>query len=191
MMAASHPPALDPRIRRTRQALQRALEALLPRSEFEQLSVQDIATEAGVNRATFYDHYPDKFALLECMVAGRFEELLAARAVKFDGNCPQALRAIVLAVCDYLAGLPPRSCQRQRHLEPHLESAVIAVVRTMMLSGLRRHPPAGNASPEMIATMASWAIFGGAREWMRTPKRCRAERIVETIFARVAPMLAA
>ncbi len=82
-MAASVEEAIgqvvDPRIRRTRLALQQALERLLETREFEKISVQDVAEGAGVNRATFYDHYADKFALLECMVGTRFHEMLEAR----------------------------------------------------------------------------------------------------------------
>ena len=59
---------LDPRVRRTRQLLQEALRKLLKIKEFDKISVQDISDAATVNRATFYDHYDDKFGLLECMV---------------------------------------------------------------------------------------------------------------------------
>src|SRR3984885_7460108 len=95
---------IDPRIRRTRQLLHHALEKLLKEKDFEKISVQDIADTATVNRVTFYDHFPDKFALLECVVGSRFNELLAKREVKFDGTCSSALTGIVLAVGDYLAG---------------------------------------------------------------------------------------
>src|SRR3982074_986476 len=95
---------VDPRIRRTRQLLHQALTKLLKEKNFDNISVQDIADAATVNRVTFYDHYPDKHALLECVVASRFNELLAKRNVKFAGNCSSALSGIVLAVCDYLAG---------------------------------------------------------------------------------------
>ena len=54
---------VDPRIRRTRQLLQQALAKLLETKEFEKISVQDITEAATLNRATFYDHYGDKFAL--------------------------------------------------------------------------------------------------------------------------------
>src|SRR6202022_4358015 len=91
---------LDPRIRRTRHLLQQALEKLMETKEFDKISVQVIADAATVNRATFYDHYADKFALLECMVGSRFHELLAEREVRFDATCASALKAIVLAVCD-------------------------------------------------------------------------------------------
>src|SRR5882757_9923810 len=112
---------LDPRIRRTRHLLQQALEKLLLKKDFGEISVQDIAEAATVNRVTFYDHYTDKFALLECVVASRFNELLAERDVKFDGTCSSALTGIVLAVCDYLAGTPGIESDRQRLMEPHLE----------------------------------------------------------------------
>ncbi len=181
---------VDPRIRRTRQLLQQALEKLLETKEFEKISVQDIAEAATVNRATFYDHYPDKFALLECLVGSRFQNLLLERGVKFDGTCASALRAIVLGVCDYLARTPGMDCSRQRQMEPHMESAVIAVVRQMLLEGLKKHPPQGVVTSEMIATTTSWAIYGAAKEWVRTPVRCLSEEIVDTIVDLISPILA-
>jgi AcrR family transcriptional regulator len=180
---------LDPRIRRTRLLLQQALEKQLETQEFEKISVQDIADAATVNRATFYDHYSDKFALLECLVGTRFHELLERRGVRFDGGCSSALKAIVLGVCDYLAAIPGLECERQRQMEPHMESAVIAVVRRMLLGGLEKHPPAGGVSAEMMATTLSWAIFGAAKEWVRTPNRCSSEEIVETVVGLVGPMM--
>src|SRR5580692_2291696 len=93
----------DPRIRRTRQLLQEALQTLLRSSKFEDISVQDITEAATVNRATFYDHYTDKFALLDALAAGGFHKLLHEREVQFDGACPTAANSIIRATCDYLA----------------------------------------------------------------------------------------
>jgi AcrR family transcriptional regulator len=188
-MAESCQGVLDPRIRRTRLLLQEALGTLIETTEFEKISVQDIAEAATVNRATFYDHYPDKFALLECMVGTRFQELLVRRGVVFNAGCGNALKAMALGVCDYLAEMPGLACGRQRHMEPHLESAVIAVVRNMLLTGLREHPPETAVSPEMMATTVSCAMYGAAKEWVRTPNRVASEEIVETILGLVGPMM--
>ena len=187
-MAESPCKETDPRVRRTRQLLQKALETLLEAKAFETLSVQDITDAATLNRATFYDHYTDKFALLECMAASRFHDLLNARGVKFDGTCASALRAIVLGVCDYLAGLPALECERQRQLEPHLESAIIAVVRSMILQGLAPHASSGAVSPEMVAATLSWAIYGGAKEWVKTPKRPPSEKAADMVMTLIAPI---
>jgi AcrR family transcriptional regulator len=178
---------LDPRIRRTRLLLQQALGKLLETKEFDKISVQDIAEAATVNRATFYDHYTDKFALLECMVGTRFGELLAARSVRFDGGCSSALRAMIQGVCDYLVTAPGAECTRQL---PHMEAAVIAVVRNMLLKGLNLHPPAEGVSPEMLAATLSWAIYGAAKEWVRTPGRCSSDEVVEQVMGLVQPMFA-
>jgi AcrR family transcriptional regulator len=179
---------LDPRVRRTRDLLRSALCKLLKEKEFEKISIQDIADAASLNRATFYDHYDDKFALLECMVGARFNELLSKRCVRFDGQCDGALRAIVLGVCDYLQEALQTECERQRQMEPHLESAVVAVVRQMILEGLKLHPSQRSVSPEMVASTASWAIFGAAREWLRTPDRCSSDEIAGTVEKLVTPI---
>ena len=77
---------LDPRVRRTRKMLQDALAQLLKEKEFDKISIGDIAEASTLNRATFYGHYPDKFALLESLVATQFEELIAKRNICFlDG----------------------------------------------------------------------------------------------------------
>jgi AcrR family transcriptional regulator len=182
--------AIDPRILRTRQLLQHALASLLKEKEFENISVQDIAEAATVNRATFYDHYPDKFALLECTLGSRFHELLRERGIKFDSGCSMALKAMILGVCDFLAGTLRTGLERQGQMEPHMESAVIAVVRRMILDGLKHEPSANAISPEMIATTVSWAIYGAAKEWARTPNRCPSEEVVDTVMLLVSPMLA-
>ena len=187
----------DPRIRRTRQLLQQALAQLLRTRDFDKLSVQEITDAAGVNRATFYAHYPDKFALLECMVAGRFHALLDERGVVFDGTCSTAITGIILGVCDFLAQSltqnAPIDCPSASQLPPHMESAIVAVVRGMLLDGLNKHPPASlpppTASPELLAATASWAIYGAAREWVQTPNHPPSEEIAVTVQRLVAPIL--
>ena len=183
--------SVDPRIRRTRLLLQESLGKLLEQKEFDKISVQDIAEAATVNRATFYDHYPDKFALLECMVAGRFADLLAMRGVHFDGGCAAALRAMVLGVCDYLAATPRLECERQMQMEPHMEAAVIAVVRRMLLEGIEKHPPESGISAATLAATLSWAIYGAAKEWVRAPERCASEVMADQILGLLAPVFQA
>ena len=192
--AAEPPPAscepTDPRIRRTRELLQQSLSSLLETRDFERISVQDIAESATVNRATFYAHYPDKFALLECLVGSRFQALLAARNVVFDGTCSGALQGIVLGVCDYLAQTLNLPCSAtDRHLEPHLECAIVAVVRRMILGGMSRNPTPSPIPAPMLASTTSWAIYGAAKEWVHTPHRSPSEDIAPTIVALVLPLL--
>src|SRR6202043_485623 len=117
----------DPRILRSRRMLMDSLVRLLNKKEFEDISVQEIADEATLNRATFYLHYPDKNALLRAMTAERFRDLIARRGLSFT-NCDGALRAIALGVCDYLA--ETAGCPSQLATMP-LEGSIIPAVEAM------------------------------------------------------------
>jgi len=184
MSSTSEIAGLDPRIKRSRQLLQEALEKLLSEKDFEKISVQDIAETATLNRATFYDHYSDKFALLECLVAARFRDLLQRRHIQFDG-CEGAIKAMATGVCAYLSEMPFSS---QRHSGQPLETAIVAVVRGMILEGLKAHRPPKKAPLELMASTAAWAIYGAAKEWARTPNRVSVDRIASTIEAMISPI---
>jgi AcrR family transcriptional regulator len=171
----------DPRILRTRRMLMEALLKLLNRKEFDDISIQEIADEATLNRATFYLHYPDKNALLQAMTAARFRDLIARRGLSFS-DCDGALRAIALGVCDYLA--ETTGCPSQLTKMP-LEGSIIPVVESMFREGASRHPARPGVDPELVATTAAWAIFGAARRWYQTPNRIPAEEMAGKIEALV------
>jgi AcrR family transcriptional regulator len=181
----------DPRIRRTRQLLKEALSKLVQTKRFDEISVQDIAEAATVNRATFYDHYTDKYALLEATVAGGFHELLNSRSVQFNGTCPAAARTIILATCDYLTQAHANSevCNRQSAFEPLIDAAIAAAIRLVLARGLRRDYDTNPLATEMIASAASWAIYGAVKQWSTTPNHPPAEEIVPAILALVLPIL--
>jgi AcrR family transcriptional regulator len=182
----------DPRIRRTRQLLQGALQTLMQARSFDEISVQDITDTATVNRATFYDHYTDKFALLDAMVGGGFHKLLHERNVSFDGTCPSAASSIILATCDYLSLSHGDSspCTQQNVFEPLMESAMTAAIRRVLIKGLTKDSESID-SAEMLATTASWAIYGAVKQWFYTPDHVPAEEIVARILRLVMPILEA
>jgi AcrR family transcriptional regulator len=182
---------LDPRIRRTRQLLQDALRNLLEQKEFDKISVQDITEAATVNRATFYAHYEDKFALLGELIRVTFLDLLARRNANFDGGCSTAFQVIILAVCDYLSELQKSHSFNQHQFEPFVEATVIDQIRIVLLDGFQRHPVERNIPAEMIAATASWAIYGAVKQWINTVDRVSAEEFVAVAVELVRPIVMA
>jgi AcrR family transcriptional regulator len=182
----------DPRVRRTRQLLQGALRNLMQTKNIDEITVQDITDAATVNRATFYDHYTDKFALLDAMVASGFHMLLHERNVSFDGTCPSAAGAIILATCDYLTQThsDPAECTRHNAFEPLMEAAITTAIRRVLSNGMPKDSIA-TISPEIIATTASWAIYGAVKQWFYTHDRPPAEEIVPAILQLIVPILMA
>jgi AcrR family transcriptional regulator len=175
----------DPRILRSRRMLMDALAILLIKKEFEDISVQEIADEATLNRATFYLHYPDKNALLQAMTGVRFRDLIERRAITFT-DCHGALRSIALGVCDYLA--ESTGCPTQLARMP-LQISIIPVVEDMFKEGLALHGTAPGVDAALMATTAAWAVFGAARRWFQTPNRIPAEEMAAKIEITVSPVL--
>jgi AcrR family transcriptional regulator len=183
----------DPRQKRTRRLLQDALRNLLQEKVFEEILVQDITHVATVNRATFYDHYTDKFALFEAMVAGDFQELLKERNIRFDGTCSAAIEAVVLAVGDYLKTVHgnKKQCANQGSFGPLLDAAVTKAIRIVLLEGLSNRASRWGVPHDVLAATASSAIYGATREWFYGTKRHGNEQLVSFIGAVVRPMLEA
>jgi AcrR family transcriptional regulator len=175
----------DPRILRSRRMLMDSLAKLLIKKAFEDISIQEIADEATLNRATFYLHYPDKNALLQAMTESRFRDLIERRGITFT-DCNGALRAIALGVCDYLAETIGCPSQLARIA---LEGSIIPVVEDMFKEGLALHGIAPGVDAALLATTAAWAVFGAARRWLQTPNRIPAEEMSARIETMVSPVL--
>jgi AcrR family transcriptional regulator len=183
-LQSAAPDPTDPRILRSRRMLMEAMVRLLSRKEFNDISIQEIADEATLNRATFYLHYPDKNALLQAMTAERFQDLISRRGLSFS-DCDGALRAIGLGVCDYLAettGCPSQLAKLS------LEGSIIPVVENMFREGAAHNTMAPGVDPGLLATAAAWAIYGAARSWYQTPDRIPAEEMAAKIEAMVKPI---
>ena len=168
----------DPRIRRTREMLFKAFQELLAEKTFDQISVQDLAERSTLNRATFYDHFTDKFELLEAMIDTRFTTLIEARMTGTVGTCEAGLRQLILATCDFLAEVSSGCQKHQRQFEPFVESRVKAILCDVLLKGLKSRRA---KSPELKATMVSWAIAGAALQWSRE-KKVSADQLADAVL---------
>ena len=149
-----------------------ALGELLAEKSFDEISVRDIAVRSTVNRATFYDHFDDKFALLEAKITEQFRSQFQVRMAGTEGSCPIAQKQLVLTLCEFLSkGAEFQKLQRQ--FESLVEASVKSILREYMLNSiLKRGLPLAEA--KIRATLASWALYGSALEWSRETRHPRA-----------------
>jgi AcrR family transcriptional regulator len=181
----------DPRVRRTRELLQHALRQLLLEKPLDKILVQDITDAATLNRGTLYDHFVDKYALFNAMVANDFYALLVERNIRFDDTCPTGLAAIVLAVCDYLKRphLDPNGRNKASAFVPLMEAAVTSAIRDVLIGGMPQFEATFALPKNMVATMASWAIYGAVKEGFYAPNHQSADAIVPSIVNVVLPIM--
>ncbi|MCI0555608.1 MAG: TetR/AcrR family transcriptional regulator, partial [Anaerolineae bacterium] len=94
---------LDPRIKRTRSLIQQSFRELLSEKGFQSVSVQDITEKAGINRATFYAHFPDKYALLDHSMSERFRRELEKRTLNACYYSDENLKALIVMVAEFVS----------------------------------------------------------------------------------------
>lgn len=92
--------ATDARMVRTRAALRRALLALLERKHLDQITVRDIAAEAGIGYATFFRHHESKAELLAEVAK---EQIAALMSLAVPLLIAADTRGSCLALCKYVS----------------------------------------------------------------------------------------
>ena len=87
---------------RTDRDITNALLKVMEQKSLEKISVQDILDEAMINRSTFYQHFPDKYAILE-RLQEKYIAGLTDRIEELTGSGELDLDKINAALCGYLA----------------------------------------------------------------------------------------
>ncbi|MDO7907501.1 TetR/AcrR family transcriptional regulator [Paenibacillus sp. JX-17] len=66
---------MDRRAQRSQTAIKKAFIELMAERNFDQMTIQDISDRANVGRRTVYDHYMDKFDILNKLIEEHIHEL--------------------------------------------------------------------------------------------------------------------
>ncbi len=67
---------MDVRIQRTKNAIKEAFLDLKQKKPVEKITVTELTRQAGINKATFYLHYSDIYALSDEIEGGMIDEIL-------------------------------------------------------------------------------------------------------------------
>ncbi len=173
---------LDPRVKRTRGLILQAFEVLLAEKGFETISVQDVTDKAEINRATFYAHFPDKYALLDYSISQMFMSEIEKRTLNVCSYSPDNLRNLILAVCEFLGKLHTGCAQPHQQFESLVEGTIKKQIFELLSYWLRK----SNIPTELPATVATWAIYGLASHYSHMKKRPALEKFVDEAIPLVA-----
>jgi AcrR family transcriptional regulator len=163
---------LDPRVKRTRQMIEQAFTDQVREKGFKNLSVQDITERAGINRATFYAHFPDKFSLLDHAVRQDFRQEIEKRMLNACHFTPENLRILIITVCEFVDGAHGHCAKTEQQFQAMVEVQVRGQIHGLLQHWLENMDLGGSVpgTRERAATAASWAIYGLATEWSRAKR---------------------
>jgi len=173
---------VDPRVKRTRELIVKAFNELVAEKGHTGLTVQEIAERATINRATFYAHFTDQYELFDCVISEAFREELRRRLPASPGPSKENLKALVLAACDYLAGLNTACSRTDRQFRPLIEARVQGELYDLLLGWIEMSPEKASdrkVGPEVTASVVSWAIFGAALDWSRNGAARSSEEVAD------------
>jgi AcrR family transcriptional regulator len=187
----------DPRVQRTRQLLIRAfMDLVQEKMNIHSVSVLEITTRATVNRATFYAHFEDKYALVECWLREKFQRVLVGKLPDSSTLRRETLHRLILAVFDFLAVVRRYHKPSDQQYEPLFEIAIQQELYELLLRWLQQAPattPLQEETVETTAQVISWAIFGPAAQWGRGDQRIPAEEmachILTIVIAGLSPIV--
>ena len=175
---------LDPRVKRTRSLILGAFEGLLAEKGFESISVQDVTDRAQINRATFYAHFADKYALLDYSISQKFMQEIEKRTLNVCHYTHDNLRNMIFTVCEFLSQLHTDCGQPHEQFESLVEGTIKKQIFDLLTHWLKQTKT--KISTEIPATVATWAIYGLASLYSHSKKRPALGKFVDDAFPLVA-----
>ncbi len=187
----------DPRVQRTRQLLLDAFMSLVQeKRNIHSISIQEIAMRATVNRATFYAHYEDKYALVADWSREKFQHALVRQLPASSTLQRETLHRLILFVFDFMALSRRYSRPSNRQFERLYEMVVQQELYELLLCWLKQTPseiPLPEETIETTAQAISWAIFGPAMQWSRgdqsVSKEVMAHHVLTIAVAGLSPVV--
>jgi AcrR family transcriptional regulator len=166
------PRRTDPRISRTDQALAQAIVELAARQPVSQITVADLADQAGVTRATFYNRYGSPLELLIGVLYAdleRVHRLEDARRAEGRYSAVQMLRLATGDVADHVERFMA-VYQHALH-DPADDGVYEALVRHFTDYGLAfmarsTHPDLPGANHRVMAQFVSHGFAGAIKAWL-------------------------
>ena len=175
----------DPRVVRTRQLIQQAFIDLFYEKSFEEITIQEIADRATINRVTFYAHFQDKFALLEYTLREMIRQHIYEQLPEGVQFSPENLALLILTVCEFLAEIrhtcPPPHDQMEALMEKQIKSELYEILHSWLIEISVSDPNPG-PTLEQTARVTSWAIYGAAAQWMLEKREKSVHEYVEQVL---------
>lgn len=184
-MLKTKPEKLDRRVIRTRKLLREAFLELMNEQQFQQITVQDITDRAMINRATFYAHFDDKYALFDYSIKTLFQEHLESKMLDTRRLTFENLRALSLATLTFLSQFIEHCAPSQRNDLP-FEKQIQSHLREILCQWLDQLDPTNspeNISTDLIATATSSAIFGAVMHYARGNNSLSQEDYIEQLLS--------
>ncbi|QDP41584.1 TetR/AcrR family transcriptional regulator [Radiobacillus deserti] len=174
----------DPRVLRTRQLIREAFSDLLQKKGFDAITIKDIALRATINRATFYAHFEDKYALLEEFTEHAFHEMIpeqVVNALEFTGEiCDRLILLTYNYIVDFYRICRMDSKSIATLVNEKIKKLLQQTIESIILKGDTHHL-SDSHHIKIISAMTSSAIYGAAHSWLMVGENDRTDLLIDIV----------
>jgi AcrR family transcriptional regulator len=175
----------DPRVIRTRNLIKDAFLSLVNEKDFEAITVKDITDKATVNRATFYAHFEDKYALLDSLVSDIFMKSVSDRIEPETYLTEDTLRNLILIICDYHESKNNHCKRRFESVAALIDAKIQFKLQNIVMDLLTNNPTYAKVEAkklEIVSIMISNSIYGATNRRYDESKVKDASTLVNEIL---------
>ena len=187
------PQKRDLRVQKTYTALFRAFEELLKTKQFEDITVTELCDTAVIRTATFYKHFPDKYAFVAFMVQELRAQYYESAAKLQAATREEYYLNLIRAGFDFLSENESLVKAADSDGMMNIIAATTGdVLRQQLIRNLKQDKEDGYAivsTPEMTAELMIGAINQTVRWWMRHRKEMTAEEYLQGLAPFIHRML--
>lgn len=160
----------DPRVLRTRKLIKEAFSALLQKKGFDSITIKDIAEKASINRATFYSHYEDKYALLEDITEVAFNNMIPEKVLHAEEFNDETCSQLILITYNYIVSFY-KTCRLDSKsiatiVDEKIRKMLQQVIETIF-SKDATFSMRDNLNIKIISAMTCSAIYSAAYSWLK------------------------
>lgn len=161
---------VDPRVLRTRKLIREAFRELLTQKGFDTMTIKDIAEKATINRATFYTHYEDKYALLEEITEEAFHTMMPGEvknAQEFNAEiCTQLILMTHGYIVDFYRNCRINSQSHATLVDEKIKRMLQQIIERIFLQSGESYT-ADPSRTRIISAMTGSAIYSAAYDWVK------------------------
>lgn len=171
----------DPRVLRTRKLITQAFIKLSKSKSFSDISVKDITEEAMINRATFYNHFLDKYDLLEKVVEEKLSLNLGCDRQKTALTIEQTIKEIFLSLTRFEESVHSYSSNQEEN------ETIDSIIKLELVNIFSKKLAEVNASiePSLVDKLAKWltsTVRSMSQDWAGSDQSESPEEYIEPLL---------
>jgi len=137
--------------------------------DFKDITIKDITTAATVNRATFYNHFYDKYDLLEKVLSESVMREVIQEVSTHEVIDEDSIKSILLSIIRFQTSISNQCSRSYEAFTPQIETIFKEELQAFFSKWAHKQWPKQNKTElEAFTVMLSWALYGAAMHWIQS-----------------------